>query len=80
MDRAEIASRTKSTIANILGVDEGDVSETSAIIDDLGADSLDVAEVVMALEDEFKILIEDDQVEHLHTVGQAIDFIFAKTG
>lgn len=79
MDRAEIASRTKKIIADQLGVDEGEVSDTSKIVEDLGADSLDGAEVVMAVEDEFSISLEDNEIEDIRTVGQAIDLIFTKT-
>jgi acyl carrier protein len=78
MDRAHIASWVKKVIANQLGVDEGKVSETSSFIDDLGADSLDLLALVMAVEKEFGIEIEENEAEPIQTVGQAIELIFTK--
>ncbi|QKF53323.1 acyl carrier protein [Pseudomonas graminis] len=78
MDKADISSRIKEIIANKVGVPEGDVSEKSRFIDDLGADSLDLVELMMAVEDEFETVITDDEAESIKTVGQAIDLIFTK--
>ena len=61
----------------LIWVNEADIKNESAFIDDLGADSLDTVELVMALEDEFGVEIPDDQQEKLRTVQNAIDFIVA---
>ena len=60
-----------------MNINEADIKNESAFIDDLGADSLDTVELVMALEDEFGVEIPDDQQEKLRTVQNAIDFIVA---
>lgn len=79
MDRAGIASRVKKVIANQLDVDEGKVSETSSFIDDLGADSIDLVQLVMAVEKEFEIEMEiEENKAEIQTVGQAIELIFTK--
>lgn len=78
MDKADISSRIKEIIADKVDVPEGDVSEKSRFIDDLGADSLDLVQLVMAVEDEFEIEITDDEAESIKTVGQAIDLILTK--
>ncbi|MDC6383388.1 acyl carrier protein [Pseudomonas graminis] len=78
MDRADIASRTKKVIAAHLAVDEGNVSEKSSFIKDLEADSIDLVELRMAVEEVFEIEITDEEAESIKTVGQAIDLIFTK--
>lgn len=78
MDKADTSSRIKEIIADKVDVPEGDVSEKSRFIDDLGADSLDLVQLVMAVEDEFEIEITDDEAESIKTVGQAIDLILTK--
>jgi acyl carrier protein len=78
MDKADISSKIKEIIADKVDVPEGDVSEKSRFIDDLGADSLDLVQLVMAVEDEFEIEITDDEAESIKTVGQAIDLILTK--
>ncbi|MDR3163431.1 MAG: acyl carrier protein [Helicobacteraceae bacterium] len=65
----------KAIVAEQLNVNEGDVKEESKFIDDLGADSLDVVELVMALEEKFDVEIPDDEAEKIKTVGDAIKFI-----
>ncbi len=72
-----IEQRVKKVIAEQLSINEADIKNESAFIEDLGADSLDTVELVMALEDAFKIEIPDDQQEKLRTVQQAIDYIQA---
>ena len=67
----------KQIIADLLCKNEADIKNEASFIEDLGADSLDTVELVMALEDAFKIEIPDDQQENLRTVQQAIDFIQA---
>ena len=72
---SDIAARVKKIVVEHLGVDEAKVAETSSFIDDLGADSLDTVELVMAFEDEFGCEIPDDAAEKITTVKDAIDFI-----
>lgn len=72
-----LEQRVKKVVAEQLNINEADIKNESAFIDDLGADSLDTVELVMALEDEFGVEISDDQQEKLRTVQQAIDFIEA---
>ena len=73
----DIEQRVKKVIAEQLSINEADIKNESAFIEDLGADSLDTVELVMALEDAFKIEIRVDQQEKLRTVQQAIDYIQA---
>ena len=76
---SDIASRVKKIVVEHLGVDESKVSETSSFIDDLGADSLDTVELVMAFEEEFNIEIPDDAAEKIQTVGDAVKFFTEKS-
>lgn len=73
----DIEQRVKKVVAEQLSINEADIKNESAFIEDLGADSLDTVELVMALEDEFGVEIPDDQQEKLRTVQNAIDFIVA---
>ena len=73
----DIEQRVKKVVAEQLSINEADIKNESAFIEDLGADSLDTVELVMALEDAFKVDIPDDQQEKLRTVQDAIDFINA---
>jgi acyl carrier protein len=75
MDRDELFEKIKGVIVEQLGADEDDVTEDAAFVDDLGADSLDIVELVMALEEEFGVSIPDEQAEKIKTVGDAVDFI-----
>jgi acyl carrier protein len=70
-----IFEKVKEKIAEQLGVDEDEITLESKIIDDLGADSLDVVELVMALEEEFDIEIPDSDTEGLNTVGDVVEYI-----
>ncbi|HEY8189353.1 MAG TPA: acyl carrier protein [Micavibrio sp.] len=72
---SDIAGRVKKIVVEHLGVDEGKVTESASFIDDLGADSLDTVELVMAFEEEFSVEIPDDAAEKIQTVGDAINFI-----
>lgn len=76
---SDIAERVKKIVVEHLGVDEDKVVESASFIDDLGADSLDTVELVMAFEEEFDIEIPDDAAEHIQTVGDAVKFIDEKT-
>lgn len=77
MERDEIFDKVKSVIVEQLDVDEGDVSIEASFIDDLGADSLDIVELVMALEETFGISIPDEEAENIKTVANAVDYISA---
>jgi len=72
---ASIEQRVKEIIVEQLGVEEDEVSPEASFIDDLGADSLDTVELVMAFEEEFNIEIPDEDAEHISTVQDAIDYI-----
>lgn len=73
----DLEQKVKKIIAEQLGKDVEDIKNEASLIEDLGADSLDTVELVMALEDAFKVQIPDEQQENLRTVQQAIDFIRA---
>jgi acyl carrier protein len=74
---ASIEQRVKDIIVEQLGVEEDEVSAEASFIDDLGADSLDTVELVMAFEEEFNIEIPDEDAEGISTVQDAIDYIKA---
>jgi acyl carrier protein len=75
MTNNDIFDRVKKIIINHLGVEEVKVTESAGFIDDLGADSLDQVELVMAFEEEFGIEIPDDAAEKITTVGNAVRYI-----
>ena len=77
--RAEIYDRVKEVLVEQLGVDEGDVNEKASFQEDLDADSLDLVELIMELEDQFGVKISDEDAQGIQTVGQAVDYI-AKDG
>lgn len=72
---SNVAERVKDIVVDHLGVDAAKVTENASFIDDLGADSLDNVELVMAFEEEFGVEIPDDAAETILTVGDAIKFI-----
>lgn len=76
---ASIAERVKQLVAEQLGVEEDQVTDEASFMDDLGADSLDTVELVMALEEEFDIEISDEDAEKVQTVQDAIDYINSHT-
>ena len=75
----EVSSKVKKIVADHLGIDEAKVNDDSSFIDDLGADSLDTVELVMAFEEEFGAEISDSEAEKILTVGDAIKFIESKS-
>lgn len=77
MEREEILDLVKEAVLEQLNVDEDDIAEDASFIDDLGADSLDLVELVMALEDKFDVKIPDEDVEKIKTVGDAVEYIAA---
>ncbi len=72
---SSVDERVMKIVAEQLGVSEGEVTKDSSFVGDLGADSLDTVELVMALEEEFDCEIPDEQAEKITTVKQAIDYI-----
>ena len=72
---SSVEERVKKIVVEQLGVKEDEVKEDASFVDDLGADSLDTVELVMALEEEFETEIPDDEAEKITTVRQAIDYI-----
>jgi acyl carrier protein len=70
-----VFDKVKAIIVEQLGVDEEEVTMEASFIEDLGADSLDIVELVMALEEEFDIVIPDEDAEKIRTVGQAVKYI-----
>ncbi|HEX3683136.1 MAG TPA: acyl carrier protein [Bryobacteraceae bacterium] len=73
-----VAERVKQIIVEQLGVDENQVDPSASFVDDLGADSLDIVELVMAFEEAFDLDIPDEDAEKIKTVKDAIDYIEAK--
>lgn len=71
----EILDRIKQIVADQLGIDEDQIVPEASFIDDLGADSLDIVELIMALEEEFDMEIPDEDAEKIKTVQDAIDYI-----
>ena len=74
---ADVEVKVKKIISEQLGVPEGDVKPEASFVNDLGADSLDTVELVMALEEEFGVEIPDEDAEKITTVQQAIDYVLA---
>ena len=77
---SDIADRVRKIVVEHLNVDAEKVVDKASFIDDLGADSLDNVELVMAFEEEFDIEIPDDAAEHIQTVGDAVKFIAERLG
>jgi acyl carrier protein len=73
-----VADKIKQIIVEQLGVDEGQVDPSASFVDDLGADSLDIVELVMAFEEAFDLDIPDEEAEKIKTVKDAIDYIESK--
>jgi acyl carrier protein len=75
MTATNIEAKVKSIIADQLGVSEDEIKPESSFIEDLGADSLDIVELVMAMEEEFEIEIPDEEAENIKSVGDATNYI-----
>ena len=75
MATSAIEAKVKSIIADQLGVGEDEIKPESSFIEDLGADSLDIVELVMSMEEEFEVEIPDEEAENIKTVGDAINYI-----
>ncbi len=78
MTRDEVLAKVKAVVAEKLNVGEDQVTTDAKFVEDLGADSLDQVELIMALEDDFELKIPEDEAEKLNTVGAAIDYIVGK--
>ena len=71
----EIIDRVKKIIVDQLGIDESKIKDNSSFVDDLGADSLDIVELIMAFEEEFDIEIPDEDAEKIKTVGDTVKYL-----
>jgi acyl carrier protein len=78
MQKEEILGKVKAVVAEKLNVGEDQVTEDAKFVEDLGADSLDQVELIMALEDEFALKIPEEDAEKLLTVGSAVDYVLKK--
>ena len=75
MTKEDILAKLKPIIAEQLGVDESEVKDDASFTEDLNADSLDLVELIMSLEEQFKLQISDEDAEKITTVGEAVDYI-----
>jgi acyl carrier protein len=78
MDRDEIETRLRDVLVSELGLDAEKINTAANFEQDLDVDSLGVVELLMAMEDEFGVKIPDDEAEHIHTVGEAIELVHTK--
>lgn len=77
MDREKVVEEVRSILVEQLGVDPSEVTEEASFQEDLNADSLDLVELIMEMEDRFKVKIPDEEAEKILTVGNAVDFVLA---
>jgi acyl carrier protein len=75
--REEVFDRVKEVLTEQLGIDENEITEEASFTEDLDADSLDLVELIMELEDNFEIKISDEDAQKIQTVGQAVDYVSA---
>jgi len=75
MTESQIEAKVRAIVAEQLGVGEDEIKLESSFVEDLGADSLDIVELVMAMEEEFEVEIPDEEAENIKTVGDAINYI-----
>ena len=73
--REEVYERVKEVLVEQLGIDEGEITEEASFQEDLDADSLDLVELIMELDDQFGIKISDEDAQKIQTVGQAVDYV-----
>ncbi|MBR2209330.1 MAG: acyl carrier protein [Synergistaceae bacterium] len=78
MTKEEVVAKLKGIVANRLDVEEDQVTEDKSFVEDLGADSLDIVELIMGIEDEFGIEIPDEDAEKLTSVGEALKYTLEK--
>ena len=79
VSKEEILTQLRPIIAEQLGVEESEVKEDASFTEDLNADSLDLVELIMSLEEQFGLQISDEDAEKITTVGEAVDYIYEKT-
>ena len=80
VDRAQALSEIQAILVEQLGVDASEVVETASFSEDLNADSLDLVEMIMEMEDKFGVKIPDEDAEKIVTVGDAVDYVIARSG
>ena len=80
MTREEVVAKLKAIVSDRLDVEEDQITEDKSFVEDLGADSLDIVELIMGLEDEFRIEIPDEDAEKLTSVGDALKYTLDKIG